>query len=182
MSIKAIANRYASALLSEAVSQGIEEAVQADLVRVLHAADASSDLRMLLRSPIIEWWRKKAIVKEAFADSVRPLTLTFLQLVIEKGRERFYREIIQSYADLLDQRNNVLRIAVASASELDGPTRDRVQQAVATRTGKTVEAVYTVDASLIGGMRIAIGDNVYDGTLQHQLEDLRTRLSAEILN
>ena len=57
MSIKAIADRYASALLSEAVSQGIEDAVQADLVRVKETAEASADLRMLLRSPIIEWWR-----------------------------------------------------------------------------------------------------------------------------
>ena len=117
-----------------------------------------------------------------FGDVVRPLTLTFLQLVIEKGRESHYRAIINAYGDLLDQRNNVLRISVASAAELDAATRDRVQKAVATRTGKTIEAVYSVDASLIGGMRIAIGDNVYDGTLQHQLEDLRTRLSAEILN
>lgn len=182
MSTKAIADRYASALLSEAAAQGIEEAVLADLLQVRQTADASADLRMLFRSPIIEWWRKKTIVKEVFGNVLRPLTLTFLQLVIEKGRERFYREIIQSYSDLLDQRKNVLRITVDAAVELDAATRERVKQTITARTGKTVEASYAVDPSLIGGMKIAIGDQVYDGSLQHQLNELRTTLAAEILN
>ena len=182
MSVKAIADRYATALLNEAVAQGREDTVEQELAMVQSTANASADLRVLLRSPIIEWWRKKAIMQEIFAQKLSPLTMSFLDLVIEKGRERFYRDIISSYGAQLDQRRNVVRVQIDSAVELDDSARERVQKALAAKTGKTVAATYGVDAALLGGMRVTIGDNVYDGSLRHQLEDLKASLAAEVLN
>jgi len=178
MSTKAIATRYATALLEEAVSRDLESTVERDFVTINEIADASPDLRMLFRSPIIEWWRKKNIIKEVLAGHVNDLTMNFMMLVIEKGRERFYREIITEYLRMLDERRNILRIGVDSAKPLDEATRARVVEAIGQQSGKTVMAEFDETPELIGGLRITIGDKVYDGSLRSQLEDLRVRLET----
>lgn len=75
MSNRAIAKRYAQALLEEAASRDLESTVERDFVTINEIADASPDLRMLFRSPIIEWWRKKNIVKEVLDGRVNDLML-----------------------------------------------------------------------------------------------------------
>jgi len=176
MSTQAIAKRYAQALLDEAVSRELESTVERDFVTINEIAEASPDLRMLFRSPIIEWWRKKNIVKEILQDRVNDLTMNFVVLVIEKGRERFIREIIAQYLRMLDLRRNILRIDVDSAKTLDEATRQSVVDAVGKQSGMTVMAEFDEVPELIGGLRVTIGDKVYDGSLRAQLEDLRERL------
>ena len=176
MSNRAIAKRYAHALLEEAVSRDLESTVERDFVTINEIADASPDLRMLFRSPIIEWWRKKNIVKEVLDGRVNDLTMNFMVLVIEKGRERVIREIIAEYLRMLDVRRNILRIDVDSATALDEGTRKNVVDAIGKQSGKTVMADFDEAPELIGGLRITIGDKVYDGSLRAQLEDLRERL------
>lgn len=176
MSTQAIAKRYAQALLDEAVSRELESTVERDFVTINEIAEASPDLRMLFRSPIIEWWRKKNIVKEILQDRVNDLTMNFMVLVIEKGRERFIRDIIAEYLRMLDLRRNILRIDVDSAKVLDEATRQNVVDAIGKQSGKTVMAEFEEVPELIGGLRVTIGDKVYDGSLRAQLEDLRERL------
>ncbi len=178
MSAKAIAVRYATALLEEAVARGLDATVERDIVTITEIADASPDLRMLLRSPIIEWWRKKSIIIEILQGRVNELSLNFMILVIEKGRERFFREIAASYLEMLDQRRNILRVSVESAVALDEQARTEVVDRLSTRNGKTVMATFDVEPTLIGGLRVTIGDNVFDSSLQSQLEDLRERLET----
>jgi F-type H+-transporting ATPase subunit delta len=47
--------------------------------------------------------------------------------------------------------------------------------------GQTVKAETTVDASLIGGVQVRIGDTVYDGSLASQLKKLNESLKQTVL-
>jgi F-type H+-transporting ATPase subunit delta len=87
MSLQRIARRYAKALLTTALQQDVAERVEQDLAGIVRTANASADLRMLFRSPVIEASRKKEIIKEIFGSSMAPLTLDFLSLLMDKGRE-----------------------------------------------------------------------------------------------
>lgn len=180
MSAKAIAARYAEALLMEAVSQGTEDVIEKDFETIKATLSGSPDLRMLFRSPIIEWWRKKSIAKEVFQGQISPLTLNFLMLVIQKGREKFAREIAEAYQELIDARRSVLRVTVDSAVAMDESVQKKLVDGLSTKTGMNVIAEFDTDAELIGGMRVTIRDTVYDGSLRSQLEELRERLSTTI--
>ena len=46
-------------------------------------------------------------------------------------------------------------------------------------TGKKLQAKYSVDASLLGGALVRIGDTIYDGSLRNRLKQMRERLGAE---
>lgn len=176
MSVQRIARRYATALLKNAIAANQDETVERDLVTFLGIAQESADLRALLRSPVIENWRKKNILDEILKGRISDLTLGFFELTVMKGRMGHFREIISAFQDLYDAHRNMVRIEITSAVALDDASRDKVKTAVAKRTGKTVIPTYHVDPAVLGGVSVRIGDTVLDGTLRHQLADLREQL------
>jgi len=176
MSVQRIARRYATALLNTAIKSNQDETVERDLATFLEIAHGSADLRALLRSPVIEGWRKKNILDEILKGRISDLTLGFFELAVMKGRMGYYRDIIAAFQDLYDKHRNMIRVDVTSAVALDDAARDKVKAAVAKRTGKTVIPTYHVDPAVLGGVSVRIGDTVLDGTLRHQLEDLREQL------
>jgi F-type H+-transporting ATPase subunit delta len=65
---------------------------------------------------------------------------------------------------------------VESATPLDGPVRDGIRAGLVRRYGPGVHISFTESPALIGGMRIRVGSDVYDGSLQRRLAALAARL------
>jgi len=179
MSVTRIAERYATAILNTATSVGKAADIDRDLQMILKTFDSSSDLRAILRSPVVSPFHKKRIVEEIWADAIDPLTMDFLKLVIQKGREGYLPEIVHAFDTRYDTQQKFVRVEVTSAVELDDKEKKSVLDAVSKRTSKEAMGTFFVDASLLGGVSIRIGDTVLDGTLKRQLEQLRVDLATK---
>jgi F-type H+-transporting ATPase subunit delta len=68
------------------------------------------------------------------------------------------------------------RVLVASATPLDAVLREGIAATVARRYGAGLQPSFEVDPALIGGLRIRVGSDVYDGSLRARLAALQTRL------
>ena len=179
MSTKLVAHRYATALLLEAEAQKKIEVVENDLHVIAEIVAASPDLRILLRSPIFENWRKKKIILEVFKDQISELTLSFLVLVIEKNREMLTQEIVKEFHAQLDAMRSIVRVGVETATQLDTQSRDQLTKGLSAKLGgRTIAATYEIDKELLGGIRVTVGDMVYDGSLRQQLDALREKLAT----
>ena len=64
------------------------------------------------------------------------------------------------------------KVTVESAVELDEASRGRVLDGLAKKYGADLLAVYQVNPSLLGGLRIRVGNDVFDGTVKGRLERL----------
>jgi F-type H+-transporting ATPase subunit delta len=106
--------------------------------------------------------------------------MNFLMLVIQKGREKFAREIAEAYQEQIDARRNVLRVSIDSAVSLEDGVRKNLSDALSKKTGMNVLASFETDEDLIGGLRVTIRDTVYDGSLRTQLDELRERLATSV--
>lgn len=177
MSVKAIANRYAHALLLEAERLNVEQPVEHDIAMIREHLKRSADLRMLFRSPIIEYWRKKKIFNEIFEQHLNTLTLKFMMIVFEKRREHYIQDIFEAFGLQLDKKRNLLRVHVTSAQALETELQDRMVTVLGKRTGKTVVPTYQTEAELIAGITVTIGDTVVDGSLRKRLTELREQLA-----
>lgn len=176
MSPLRIARRYATALLKLAQESQEHERLYKELCWLRRTVQSSSELRAFLRNPIIRSEQKRAIIRELFAERVSPLLLQFLLLLVEKRREALLPEIITAYEELYYQYTDRLAVLVRSAVPLDAELQDQLVAALHERTGKTIVPSFTVDATLLGGVQLQIGDTVIDGTLRHALERLRREL------
>jgi F-type H+-transporting ATPase subunit delta len=64
---------------------------------------------------------------------------------------------------------------VATATPLDADVRAAIETTIASRYGTAIETTFAVDPQLIGGMRLTVGSDVYDGSIRARLVALDAR-------
>ena len=102
----------------------------------------------------------------------------FLRVLAENGRLELLPEIRAQFETLKDEREGVLEAEVHSAFELSEAQVADLVQRLEKKTGRKVRARVSVDQSLIGGVKIVIGDKVIDGSVRAQLAALESALKA----
>ena len=171
-----VAMRYAKALFPVANEQGEAEEVLNDLTNIIKLLDISTDLRLLIHSPVITQTKKKRIFEEIFKNKVTPVTYNFLQILIDKGRENLLRSIRYCYNNIYNQHNKRISCQIISARELDEKSKDNIVKFVENHTKLTAVPEYFLEADLLGGMKIKINNWVYDSTVKNKLKALKRTL------
>jgi len=94
----------------------------------------------------------------------------FLGLLLIKDRLKYLAQIAADYRQLADELSGVLRAQVTAAAVLSGEQQAAIRAGLERQTGKKVELTVAEDAGLIGGLKVAIGGKVFDGSIRTQLK------------
>ena len=172
-----VARRYAEALYQQAEADGQTAAVDADVALVGETFAASRELTSAVTSPVVSREKKAAVLERLFADRIHPMTAGFLRLLLDKQREALVPAVADAYRALADERTGTVEALVRSAQPLSADEADRLQAALASRTGHAVRLRLQIDPDLIGGLVVRVGDVVYDRSVRHQLAQLREGLA-----
>lgn len=89
-----------------------------------------------------------------------------------ESKPRDYRAILAALQRLVRLDAERRRVLVESAVELDADTRKRVVAGLAKDYGADLNVEYKVDPALLGGLRIRVGNDVLDGSVQGRLDRL----------
>jgi F-type H+-transporting ATPase subunit delta len=173
-----VARRYAQALHAQAEQSGQVAAVDADIETIRATLAGSDDLRRLLGSPIVARGKKRSILHALFGAQIGKSSLAFLDLLVDKDREGDLAEIAEAYQAMRDRQQGVVVAQVRTAIELTPAEQSELKAALAGPAGGTVRLETRVEPDLIGGMVVRLGDTVYDGSVRHQLQQLRERFAA----
>ena len=175
MSIARIASRFAEAII-DAVPEGTtREEFFRDLADVQASVSNSRELRQFFQSPVIPETQKREAIDALFTGRVGDYVRNVLRFLVEKGREALVLEIIDAVFTLHREREGIVITHVHSAVALSEGQRAALQSALETASGKQVETTYAVDAALVGGLTVRLGDTVYDGSVRNQLKRLHDR-------
>lgn len=173
-----VAARYARALYELAVEHQAGDKIGVELQQIVTTIQQIPALGEALASSIIPGEAKKNIVGEVFSEQISPLTFNFLQLIIDKKRISELPAIHRRYQEMLRASQGVIAGEVISAVPLDEAELSRLASKLQQATGKQVELQTRVEAELIGGLVVRIGDRVIDGSVRTQLATLRQVLTA----
>jgi F-type H+-transporting ATPase subunit delta len=174
-----VARRYAKALLEAAIESNQIQAVENDVESLSTAVKGSKEFVNFLKSPIIKCGRKRTILAALFKSNISPMTNSFLQLLLDKGRESALPEILDQFSILRDEGLGIMTAKVVVAEKLTAGQTDSIRKRLTSLTNKEIKINMTTDAAIIGGVVARIGDTVYDGSIAHQLDQLRQRMAAE---
>ena len=180
MSVYRVARRYAEAAYGLAEEQKLGERFAADLALVQEAIKSSREFLAFLKSPVISRDRKRAALSEIFKARLSSFTFSFLNLLVEKGREELLGDIAGEYFKLRDDRQGILTLDVRAAVEMNGDQQKAIVKRFESLTGKKIRPAFSIDKELKGGFVARIGDTVYDGSLLRQLELLRERFAEGV--
>jgi F-type H+-transporting ATPase subunit delta len=178
--LKALAERYAGALVDVALENKQADLVKQELSAFTALVGSSPDLHAFLGNPSIARASKHAAIEQIVARMGASRTLrNYLFVIVDQRRAGMLQEIEQAFSRLLDARRGITQAAVTSATELTSQERAELGEALAKLTGEKVEAQFKTDAALIGGAVVRIGSTIYDGSVRTQLERLRAKMIAE---
>lgn len=87
-----------------------------------------------------------------------------------ESKPRDYRGVLEALRRLTRVEIQKRMVTIESATELDQSTRQRVVAGLASQYGSNLDVHYKVTPSLLGGLRIRVGNDVFDGSVQGRLD------------
>jgi F-type H+-transporting ATPase subunit delta len=178
MSQDIVANRYAVALFQLAKEKHLIETFEEELRSVKDVFQTSKELHMFLNQPNISNGKKKEVLAKSFSSLSQPV-LNTLFLLIDNHRESIVSDIVDAYFVLANEERNVADATVYSVRALTEDEKAGIAEVFAKKTEKdAIRIKNIVDPELLGGIKVRIGNRIYDGSLQGKI----TRIQRELLN
>jgi len=173
--IATIARPYAEAVFKLAEVDGRFDAWSALLERFAGAV-AHEEVRACAGNPNVATAQLTELLVSVMGEGVAPEAKNFVQLVVTNRRLAAVPEIHELYEELRHEREGVVDAEIASAFPLDDSQLKTLVADLERRFKRKVQPHVSVDKELIGGVRIAVGDEVIDGSVRGKLAAMATAL------
>jgi len=171
-----IARPYAEALDQ---SVGGEQAVALIAqLQALAAVAAHPDMQQLADNPKVNADEVFGVITGVAKTTLDPKVANLLHTVVDNGRLAALPEIAAQFNALVKSRTGVSDATIESAFEIDAGQLPQVVAVLEKRFGRKLNATVVVHPELIGGIRVAVGDEVLDTSVRARLEKMRLALSA----
>lgn len=178
MSQSVIAKRYAVALFEAAQEKQQTPAVQADLQELKKVFNGEKEFGEMLISPKFSPQQKKDFIAEFF-NGANQLVLNTLYVLIDAGRIGETVNVINDFHELANEASGIAEAKVFSTRTLTEDETNSISTAFAHKVGKqSLRIENIIDPSLIGGIRLQIGNQIIDSSISAKL----ARLERQLIN
>ncbi len=170
---------YAESLFELASKQGDASAQDAgdELVDLVEIVRGNRRFAEFLRSPAIDAAAREATLQSILKGRVSDLVLRFMLVANRKGRLGELEAISDAYAKLLNERFGKVEVDVFTVDgQLDDGARANLAGTLKSRLGREPVLHVYKDASMVGGMKLRIGDQLIDGSVAAKLRRMRRAL------
>lgn len=176
---KLISRTYAQALFELAVEENKTQLFLEEVTGLLEVIRSSTEFGQFMNHPKIPKEEKLQVVKNVFDGKVSRELTGFLVTIIEKDRYTEIEAILLEVIASIKEYNHIGTAYVTTAIALDDREKSEIEnRLLATTRYETIECSYKVDAGLIGGMVIRMGDRVVDSSIRTKLDKLERDLFA----
>lgn len=173
-----VASRYVKSLLGLAVEQNAVDAVHNDMVSFSKVCAENRAFTLMLRNPVIKHDKKREILNTMFKGKVHALTLAIFDIITRKNREAILPSIANEFHVAYNDYRGVGEASVITATPLDAKLRGEIEQLVKKLSDKKqVEIKEKVDADMIGGFVLNVGDRQIDASIKNKLKALKVKFS-----
>ena len=174
-----LANRYARALFDAAQSSDAIDAVAGDLTTVARALADPVIRAVVLEPDTPVATRRRAL--EKLAENFHQLTKNLVQMLLARRRQALLTCLQPAFRRLVMEAAGEVDGLLESAAPLSEDTLRAVTSTAAALSGKTVVLTVRENPDLIGGVRLRIGNTLYDSSVATAIEELeRALMSAPI--
>ena len=173
MSNVRLATRYAKSLLDLSKERNEVEQVFADMQWLQAVCKSNRDFISMLRSPVIKSDAKGKIVKAVANDNVGLLAGSFIQLLINKGREGALPEITAAFIQQYKTLKKIHTVKLTTASPLSDELKNAIVSHIKSTTEmQNIELETVVNNDIIGGFVLQTGDKLVDASIAYDLKEI----------
>jgi ATP synthase F1 delta subunit len=174
--VEEIAQVYSRSLFEVAKEQGKLDRIRDELDEFADALAQNRELSVFFFSPYFSTKEKEDGLRRTVVDA-DPTLVNLLQLLIENHRLPVIHRLRRQFDVLWDHENRRLPVEVTSAVELDRSVIEALETGIREQTGQKVELQSIVDADILGGIVLRVGNSILDASVRHRLEQLRKEVA-----
>lgn len=171
--MRTVAREYAEALFMLAKENKKEEEYALQLNVIEKAFNEQMEYKTLLSSPSIPLSERICAIDSAFSGVLDKDVLSFLKLIVEKGRISSFSECVCEYDQLLSGLKNLLTAVVRCVTPLSEKQLTVLKEKLDKITSKNVLIEQVIDKDLLGGIIIEIDGKIIDGSLKNKLSEIK---------
>lgn len=174
---KLVSKTYGDALFAVAMEEDRLDEFFETAKGLSDILQTNEEFGKLMNHPKIVKEEKIKIVEEVFGNKVSEEIIGLMKLMVTKGRANDMLSVFDYFVNLVKEEKKIGKADVTTAILLNDSQREQVEKKLLETTDyESFEMQYHVDASIIGGMIIRIGDRVVDSSVKTKLQDLTREL------
>ena len=165
--------RYALAIYEVAEKNGKVDEYLRDLREICNLLDNNQDFYQVIKHPLVNTTKKKQIFADLFKGKIDEELLSFMMVLIEKGRILYLKEKLNQMEEIDLERRNIIKGVVKTAIPLLSEELEQLKVIFEKKYEKTILFDTKLDKSLLGGVYVKVGNDVIDGTVKSKIEEMK---------
>lgn len=175
--LSTIARPYAEAFFASAKEAGAT-ASWLGLAEEMAAVARHSEVMQLVNDPQVSVQQTFDLLKSLIKSSLPPVAANFLRTLTENGRLASLPEVARQVRQMKNEAEGVADCLIETAFPLSDAELADLLASMSSKFGLTLKPEVRVDPSLIGGVRVTVGDHVLDTSVKSRLAEMRVALTA----
>lgn len=178
----ALSEIYARSLFELAETKGGKATIESclsELEDILEIARSNPKFSEFLASRVLPVSERSSSLEKIFKGRVSDLTLRFLQVINEKGRLQHLPPILGAFDRLVQEKFGRIEVDVYTATPISTDELRFIREKLQATLGREPILHPYTDESMIGGIKMQIGDRLIDGSLSTQLRRIKDQLATD---
>ena len=173
-----IARPYAEALFKACADKGADLGGTVAWVEELAAIAANPQLRQLADNPNVSDAQVFDLITGVAKSALPETARNFLRVILDNGRLDVLPEVAAQFRSLVNSKSGSSDAVVFSAFPIADAALAELGASLEKRFGRKLNLTVKQDDSLIGGVRVVVGDEVLDTSVKARLEQMKAALTA----
>jgi F-type H+-transporting ATPase subunit delta len=171
-----VSHRYALTIFDLCKDNGWLDKVYNDFKSLHNFFEISEDFSDFIKNPVFNHVQRANIIQKLLKNNIDDVTLRILLFIEEKSHLYMLDEIVGRFLELYREHQNIIKIKIISSSYLSQEQINKIRGQFSRKFNKIIESDLVIDTRLIGGLKIMVGDTVYDFSFINQLNRFKERI------
>ncbi|MCR5671960.1 MAG: F0F1 ATP synthase subunit delta [Butyrivibrio sp.] len=172
---------YGQSLYDLAAEENLTDDILGEMEGVKGIFSENPDYITLLSEPSVPKNERLQLVDEAFKDGLTPYHLNFIKILIEKGLLREYSACYKRFRKSYNESHNIADALVTTAVTLSDSQLTALKEKLEKISGKKVLLVQKTDPGILGGVRVDLEGQLFDGSVKGRLSELRRKVDDVVI-
>jgi len=173
---KGIIKKYAQGLYKVALKEENVTQISARLHSIKNILKSVPELNQLFITRRVQIEDKMVMLKNILGDKISGIEMDLIVLLIENGHMLLYGEILKRFDYLLDKKSEITQVQITSSTRLPDDEVQKISLTIENKIQKKLNVKMDIDTSLMGGIKLRVGNTLIDGSVSNRLQKMRDTL------
>ena len=174
---KRIITKYAQGLYKVALKEENVTQISVRLHSIKNILKSVPELNQLFITRRVQIEDKMVMLKNILGDKISGIEMDLIVLLIENGHMLLYGEILKRFDYLLDKKSEITQVQITSSTRLPDDEVQKISLTIENKIQKKLNVKMDIDTSLMGGIKLRVGNTLIDGSVSNRLQKMRDTLN-----